>query len=177
MIWKVIGADVVAGYQRDALGQWVLVGLVIYAPTTDKVRGMRLRRLERTRWFPISRSFEQDAPPSREQVASAWARGAAAVDMPPDREDRWLAAAIKSATRPENLKRRESDTPDDFYRRIAEAHALLSRATNRPTVELAKRAGVPAGTAAAWVSRAKARGMYPSGVSHSIDEQGQPHRG
>jgi hypothetical protein len=67
---------------------------------------------------------------------------------------------IAVATAPEELMRRAGESPDDFYRRIARAHRALSKGTKRPTMELGRKAGVRVGTAAAWVNRARARGLY-----------------
>lgn len=54
-----------------------------------------------------------------------------------------------------DMSRRPGESPDDFYRRISQAY----RDGGRSVKVLALRAGVPNGTAAAWVSRARARGF------------------
>lgn len=169
-VWVPIASDVAAGYDRNALGDWVLMGLVVYGPNTAKIRGVRLRgrdQIPGTADF-IS-SIRQETPPTPQQVAEAWERVRANDEgwrewhaSLEDQRSAVLAAgkAADEAAAPELLKRRDGEAPDDFYRRIAKAHKALAAWTGRPTQFLANRAGVPEGTAAAWVSRARARGVY-----------------
>jgi hypothetical protein len=174
-IWLAYGPDAAAGYEHDALGDWVLMGLVIYGPTTAKLRGARLRDLEESGGMAIH-VIVQDSPPTPEQVAKAWAhhqhyyKGMALVEA---ETAAMIAAgraearqhAVDQDARPEALARVDGEDPDDFYRRVAHAHRALSAVTKRPTTELARRAGVPEGTAAAWVSRARARGWIEEGTT------------
>lgn len=52
------------------------------------------------------------------------------------------------------------ESSDAFYRRIALAYGYLVGADSEtPTADLAELAGVPPGTAASWVSRARSRGL------------------
>jgi hypothetical protein len=166
--WVAISADGAAGYERNALGEWMLIGLVIYGPTTEKLRGTRLRGLEK---FARGNAFRdvipQAEPPTPGQVADSWSRVQSGIPAPAQLrsamepvEDMAYAAEIMLATSPEALRKQDGERPDDFYRRIVRAHKALRAVTNKPTAELARRAGVPAGTAAAWVSRAKARGLF-----------------
>lgn len=162
--WKPLSPDMAAGYERDALGDLALVGLMIYGPTTDKLRGTRLRDLERPQ--VIVNGIRQEAPPTPEQIAVAWGRTQEVHELFA-RGRKKAQAELDAATQAEELQRRDGEDPDDFYQRIARAHRILSATTRRPTAELARRAGVPAGTAAAWVSRARARGWIKDGVEHS----------
>jgi hypothetical protein len=154
--WVAISADGAAGYERNALGEWMLIGLVIYGPTTEKLRGTAFRDV-----------IPQAEPPTPGQVADSWSRVQSGIPAPAQLrsamepvEDMAYAAEIMLATSPEALRKQDGERPDDFYRRIVRAHKALRAVTNKPTAELARRAGVPAGTAAAWVSRAKARGLF-----------------
>lgn len=56
--------------------------------------------------------------------------------------------------------RMPGEAPDEFYARVGRVHRLLAARGKHPTATLAVMAGVPDGTAAAWVSRARARGVY-----------------
>lgn len=162
-IWVAYAPDAAAGYELDGLGDWRLIGVVVYGPTTEKLRGTRLRDLEESGGMSAG-VMKQDAPPTPEQVAQArlseqWDAERKAAKAEARR------AWVRDVTKPEDLTRHDGEDPDEFYRRIARAHVALSEATDRPTQELARRAGVPYGTAAAWVSRARARGL--------LDEEGQ----
>lgn len=159
--WVAVGEDMAAGYERDALGHMALIGLVVYSPTTAKLRDTRLRELQAMA-MELSAikamktlSVEQDEPPSPEQLASMWSH---IGGTNPTIEA--TIYAIQHATTREALTRHQGEAPDDFYGRVAAAYWLLSEVTDTPTNEIAKRAGVPPGTAASWVSRAKARGMF-----------------
>lgn len=174
--WRAIAVDIAAGYERNALGEWLLIGLVVYGPSTEKLRGIRLRGLDRIGADELADSsvIPQVEPPTPDQVQQAWGTvpkpatfstrsspaiasgGVGSFVVTPD-----VAPAI---TR-EELSRRDGESADEFYRRIARAHRALSKVTTRPTKELARIARVPPGTGAAWVSRARARGMF--------DEEGE----
>lgn len=187
-IWIPIAEDVAAGYLPDLLGGWALDGIVMYGPDTEKVRGLKLRGLERLDSADpsLGKAMRQDAP-TREQVAEAWSRGAATfstreggavasggrstfavsgdLTVTTAQQSAAIAKEVAASTAPEELSRREGESPDDFYRRIARAYTALGAAelaglSRRPLMaELAHRAGVPVGTAAAWVSRARSRDL------------------
>lgn len=54
--------------------------------------------------------------------------------------------------------RRAGESADDFYRRISSAYLVLKDHTQSPAAELARIAGVPSGTVASWIHRARQRG-------------------
>lgn len=62
--------------------------------------------------------------------------------------------------------RGQDESAAEFSARIARVHAeLVASGSPSPTKALAYRAGVSIGIAACWVSRARARGVYPPGLS------------
>lgn len=181
--WRAISRDVAVGYEINALGNQHIVGVVVYRPTSDKLRDLKLRELERMEgddhWV-----IRQYAPPTPGQVSDAWIRANVTVPVDAssveggrthpglDEVQAWTWEEIADLIRPEVLARQTGDSPDDFYRRIARAYSALSDVTGRPVVELAARAGVPVGTAASWVSRARARGF----IDEEFDEDGERRR-
>lgn len=173
-IWAVLAADLAAGYAADALGDWRLIGLVTYGPTTEVLRGIRLRELELlTDLEPGLTRMRQEHPPTRERLAAAWAEHEYLQDHAVTTEyfQTWTdlqATELEHFTSSDQLTRREGEDPNAFYARVSRAHMLLTLVTDRPIVELAKRAGVPHGTAAAWVSRARTKGIYEQVENGSI---------
>lgn len=161
-IWVAVGPDVAAGYELDLLGDYSLRGLVIYEPTTSKLRSARLRDLSTVIDGADIRGLRRAEPPSAGELRQMWEREQHPAvftptthpDSPPPEVRQ--AEANRLATL-DLLTRKPDDSPDDFYARVVAAHEALSWITPRPTSELARRAGVPSGTAAAWVSRAKLR--------------------
>lgn len=173
-IWRPLAADIAAAYEVDPLGDLVLVGLVLFDPTAAKMRSVKLRELERVSPESIGlHVIRQYEPPTPEQVAQMWTE----LDLhnrvlvaPMEAGYRqWIEDGIAATATAEELTRREGEPVEDFYRRVAKAHAFLSLASKRPTADLARRAGVPVGTATAWVSRARSRGLF-EGI---FDEEGQ----
>jgi DNA-directed RNA polymerase specialized sigma24 family protein len=163
-VWVPLSGTAAAGFGTDALGDPALAAVVIYSPTSDALRSITLKgALERLSETDEHARIRQDEPPTPSQVRKAYSRmvladaprdGAAALKMPAPA----LLAEIEAATAPGELARRSGEPPEEFYRRIARAHDALAQVTKRPTAEIARRAGVPAGTAASWVHYARKRG-------------------
>jgi hypothetical protein len=151
-----------AGYERNALGEYLLFGLVTYGPTTAKLRGIRLREIDSytaagNRYGVVV--AHGTTPPSPDQVRENWAQ-TTAMDVADSRNegrgfntDQYLDALAGLDTSP----RHASEPAEEFYARIVRAHETLAEVTDKPTAALAALAGVPVGTAASWVSRARAR--------------------
>ena len=114
-MWEPLDNQPGVWISRDASG--AVASLRIDDPTTQRIRGVRLRPL------PIRRTRRAFTLPT---------------DLPP-------------------IGRVPGESPDDFYARIRIVHALLSELTDAPTSALADWAGVPIGTAAAWMHRARKR--------------------
>jgi hypothetical protein len=206
-VWRVLGPDTVVGYDLDALGEYRMSALLVFAPTSEKIRTIGLRELERMPAMLAAGSIQQDNPPTPEQVGqwwekqrqagetltpetarsiaeqaertartlkrATWADAPDSYDPPPpaflvamiadELEARKLREELAQATEPEQLARRAGESPDEFYERIARAYRVLEQLTDRPTTELARRAGVSKGTAASWLTRARQRGVLTWG--------------
>lgn len=158
--WVGFRPDAAAGYARDADGTPVLVAITVYAPTTEALRGIRLSNLQPLRATAVLKAFRQADPPSADQLRRAMP---SLVELKRLQEELGLTTELvaeaaarraEDAASPEALRRSQGEAPADFYRRVKQAHEALSLITDKPTTELAERAGVKVGTAAAWVSRA-----------------------
>lgn len=173
-VWFALDPTTAASYELDELGYWNLTAVLIAGPTSERLRGFPLRAHERLAPGVWENGLAQDTPPPVENLPELHSMQAfaAKADAAAQVAAKALAGirtarreAVDAACAPEQLARRSGEPADAFYARIAVAHAALSRVTDRPTTELARRAGVVKGTAAGWVSKARARGVYPSATT------------
>jgi hypothetical protein len=58
--------------------------------------------------------------------------------------------------------RRDGESSDDFYGRIARLYRAYARANGKPVATIAERLGVPKTTAGNWVTAARKRGLLPA---------------
>lgn len=172
-IWVGLSASAAAGYARDSDGTPRLAAVIVYSPTAEAMRGIRIAGLDLLTLLasggPV---FTRKQPPTPDELLDGESRRAAkrrgspslveiakqyreSLNLTEDMISPAAAERVERATAPGLLQRRSGEPAGEFYARIRAAHDALSRVTDKPTTELARRAGVPVGTAAAWVSRAK----------------------
>lgn len=162
--WVAVSSYVAAGYERTTLGEYRLFGLVTYGPTTAKLRAVKLRGIDTYRkgGNRYGVVIEGQDPPGPEAVRDSWAQ-ITAMDVALARNAGRGFEIGEYADALDELdveERRDDEGAEAFYSRIARAHLALAEVSDKPTAKLADLARVPVGTAASWVSRARAKGLY-----------------
>lgn len=149
-------------------GVAIPVGLVHYAPiTTTAVRDLKIGEMVKPEpWMPV---FEQQQPPSPDQVRGQWwlatKRVTVTVHPPTVTAGATVHAptahghlSLSGAAGGPSLRRTPGQDPDEFYAEVARMYRQFDRTTSKPTTSIATAAGVSRNTAAQWVHQARKRG-------------------
>lgn len=169
-VWYSVQLDTAYAVKLDDDGLPFVAGLVMYG----KVDSTRLRHFE-IRRLPLT--FEEGAakppglwrqsnPPSHKQIREAHGWESVSYFDPDSgrvRPGMWFhpAPGLEDDVATEALTRRDGESPDDFYRRVAKVYRALTPTSGRPTTEIARLADVPRSTAARWVRQARLRKFLP----------------
>lgn len=156
--WQVIHPDVSVKWQMGggddkSIGFFILAGLVMYRDVNfAAIRGIPLSTMTAHReGFP---ELHQDDAPTHRQIEQAW------------NSEAGLRARVERRTSAHGkfAHRREGESVDHFYMRVAEAYSAAKVLTGTPTLDIASRASVPRTTAARWVREARARGFLAATI-------------
>lgn len=140
------------------------VGLVQWGWVTwESLQGVGLSKLVCSRsGYP---EWEQEEPPSWNDLEEEWARGARAraraarrtpADVQGEARAAWLAGRGERL-----LPKQPLESPERFYRRVAAFYRAAMERDGKPTSAIMESAGVPKTTAARWVREARQRGFLP----------------
>lgn len=97
-----------------------------------------------------------EPPPTEDEIARAWKTHAGARTRAHD-GPRFGRKASEDAEALEH--RRDDESADDFYKRVASFYVREMRTSGKPTRDIETAAGVRRPTAARWVREARARGF------------------
>ena len=126
-------------------GATIPVGLVHYAPITrTAVQALPIGEMVKPE--PGMPRWDQPEPPSPDELRARWLR-----------EKKGVRFTAKVEVHP-GLKRREGQTPDEFYSEVADLYRRYAETTGKPTAWVAFAGNVPHSTAARWVREARRRG-------------------
>lgn len=183
-VWAALGDGRVAGYLKGSDGTWRLLSLLVYRPTSERMRDSGLADL--TRVVDV-RTVAGKAPRSRKpgqrvflahQAGDGTGVGALAWWGPAPPTEQEVADAIAAHEEAKsngvpvkwgpdtvptkaNLTRRAGETPDEFYGRIASVWVRLELEGSRhPAKDMTEISGVKSGTMAKWVHEARRRGHF-----------------
>lgn len=100
-------------------------------------------------------TWEQYEPPSADQIRRGWEATA------PER-NAWVRAQRRVTKPRTRLARRDGESADAFYARVARVYeAALSAGNGKPTMAVADAAGIDNAKAGQWVHAARKRGHLP----------------
>jgi hypothetical protein len=150
--------------------RWVVDGIYLHAPEITATA------LQRVPVNQVDLAMNLGGPVDLEALKISIMYGGLGVpvlDEPPeptlaelrkqsDAAPRELRLVEPLADRP-RLGRPDGTDPDGFYAEVARAYIEYARQTRAPAPEIAREAGVPAGTARGWVKEARRRGHLRPG--------------
>ena len=126
-------------------GATIPVGLVHYAPITrTAVQALPIGEMVKPEpWMP---RWDRTEAPSPQELRNEWRRASGATKV------------TVTVTAHQGLRRREGQSPDEFYAEVADFYRRYASATSKPTASIAFAGNVPHSTAARWVREARRRG-------------------